>query len=153
MDVPKGLLSCVFWVRNFWHKGSWEQLMAWWATSLFTSFQVTTVKGLDFLDRDNDPGASWLSPVLTLIGQSCLSKWPMFFFLIWLEAKKNLIRVQQCTEQRSLSLLSHTVAVSLLWQEMLVWWEGMDEDQLLSLSPWRGSSMFPLNTPISKCCP
>lgn len=43
-----------------------------------------------------------------------------FFFKIWLEAKKNLIRAQQCTEQKSLSLLSHPVAVSLLWQEMFV---------------------------------
>lgn len=32
--------------------------MAGWAVSLFTSLQVTTVKGLDFLNKDNDPGAS-----------------------------------------------------------------------------------------------
>lgn len=150
--------TVVFQLRDFWHMGSWEQLMAWWARPLLTSFQVTSVKGLNFLEKNGNLGVSWLTPVLTLTGQSCLSKQPvgflvLFFFLICSKAKKNLIRAQQCTHQQSLSFLSHPVAASLSDKRHWCGGEDVGKDWLLFQSPWRRLSKFPCVVHIFRCFP
>lgn len=58
MDVLQGLLSCVFWVKELWTQrvvGVAHGLMG----SVFVYFIPShRIRGLDFLDRDSDPGAS-----------------------------------------------------------------------------------------------